>query len=99
MNTVWRSPMVSGRLTPKEQSLFGAAMIGSQQIARSPMVTPADMARLTAGMGIGYASGLVAGKVLGSLSGMPPSAQKTLANAGMYAGVVKSVLPMIYGIR
>lgn len=99
LNTVWRSPMVSGRLTPKEQSLFSGAMIGSQRIAQKPFVTPADMARLTAGMGIGYASGLVAGKVLGTLSGMPPSAQKTLAHAGMYAGVVKSVLPMIYGMR
>ena len=99
MNTVWKSPMVSGRLTPKEQTLFTGAMMGSQQIARSPFVTPADMARLTAGMGVGYASGLVAGKVLGSLTGLPPTAQKTLANAGMYAGVVKSVLPMIYGMR
>lgn len=99
MNTVWKSPMVGGRLTPKEQTLFTGAMIGSQQIAKSPFVTPADMARLTAGMGIGYASGLVAGKVLGSLTGLPATAQKTLAETGMYAGVVKSVLPMIYGMR
>lgn len=99
MNTVWRSPMVGGKLTPKEQTLFTGAMAGSQQIAKSPYVTPADMARLTAGMGVGYASGLVAGKVLGALTGLPPSAQKTLANTGMYAGVVKAVLPMIYGMK
>ena len=99
MNTVWKSPMVGGRLTPKEQTLFTGAMIGTQRIAGSPLVTPSDMARLTAGMGVGYASGLVAGKVLGTLTGLPPKAQKTLADAGMYAGVVKSVLPMIYGMR
>jgi len=52
---------------------------------------------LTAGMGVGYASGLVAGKVLGVLTGMPPDTQKTLADTGMYAGVVKSVLPMVFG--
>ncbi len=99
LNTVWRSPMVSGRLSPKEQSLFAGALLGSRHIADSPLVTPVDMARLTAGMGIGYASGLVAGKVLGTLSGMPPNVQNTLARTGMYAGIVKAALPMIYGMR
>lgn len=99
LHTVWKSPMVSGKLTPKERSLFTGAMLGSQQIARSNYVTPSDMARLTAGMGIGYASGLVAGKVLGTLTGLPTDARKTLADTGMYAGVVKAVLPMIYGTR
>jgi len=99
LQTIWRSPMVSGRLTPKEQSLFTGAILGAQQIARSPYVTPADMARLTAGMGVGYASGLVAGKVLGALTGMPPNVQNTLARTGMVAGIVKAALPMIYGMR
>jgi hypothetical protein len=99
LNTVWRSPMVSGRLSPREQSLFTGALLGSRQIADSHFVTPADMARLTAGMGIGYASGLVAGKVLGTLSGMPPKVQNTLAQTGMYAGIVKAALPMIFGMR
>jgi len=99
LHTVWRSPMVSGSLTPKEQSLFTGAMLGARQIARSPLVTPADMARLTAGMGIGYASGLVAGKVLGTLTGMPPNLQNTLARTGMVAGIVKATLPMIFGTK
>ena len=97
LHTIWRSPMVSGQLTPKERSLMTGALSGARQIADSPYLTPADMARLTAGMGIGYASGLVAGKVLGTLTGMPSDTQKTLANTGMYAGVVKSVLPMVFG--
>ena len=97
LHTIWRSPMVSGQLTPKERSLMTGVLSSTRQIADSPYLTPADMARLTAGMGVGYASGLVAGKVLGVLTGMPPDTQKTLADTGMYAGVVKSVLPMVFG--
>jgi hypothetical protein len=99
LRTVWKSPMLAKQLTPKEQSLFTGAMTSVQQISRSPYVTPVDMARLTAGMGTGYASGLVVGKVLGTLTGMPAGTQKLLADTGMYAGVVKSVLPMIFGGR
>jgi hypothetical protein len=74
-------------------------MMGGQQISGSSYVTPSDMARLTAGMGVGYGSGLVAGKVLGTLTGMPPRVQNTLAQSGMYAGIVKAMVPMIYGLR
>jgi len=97
LHTIWRSPMVSGQLTHKERSLMTGVLSGAKQIADSPYLTPADMARLTAGMGVGYASGLVAGKALGTLTGMPPDTQKTLANTGMYAGIVKSILPMVFG--
>ena len=99
LHTIWRSPMVSGQLTPKERSLMTGVLSGAQHIANSPYVTPVDMARLTAGMGCGYASGLVAGKVLGTLTGMPPDTQKTLANTGMYAGIVKAILPMVFGLK
>jgi hypothetical protein len=99
MRAVWHQPEVKNQLSPAERSLFTGAVNSTQQIAGSPYITPADMGRLTAGMGVGYASGLIAGKVLGSLIGLPPAAQKTLANSGMYAGAVKSVVPMLYGIR
>ena len=99
LRTVWKSPMVGQQLTPKEQSLFTGVMTSAQQISKSPYITPVDVARLTAGMGTGYASGLVVGKVLGTLTGMPTGTQKLLADTGMYAGVVKSVLPMIFGGR
>jgi len=99
IHTIWRSPMVSGNLTSKERSLFTGAMLGARQIARSPQVTPTEMARLAAGMGSGYAAGLVAGKVLGTLTGMPSEVQNSLARTGMYAGIVKATLPMIYGVQ
>jgi hypothetical protein len=99
IKAVWQQPGVKNNLSPAERSIFTGAVTSTQQIAGSPFITPSDMGRLTAGMGVGYASGLVAGKVLGQLVGLPPSAQKTLANTGMYAGVVKSVLPILFGVR
>ena len=99
LHTVWRNPMVTNRLTSKEKTLLTGAVTSTQQIAGSPYVTPSDMARLTAGMGIGYAAGLVAGKVIGTLTGMPTRTQKTLAETGMYAGAIKSVLPILFGLH
>ena len=99
LQTIWQDPYVSRQLTGKEKSLMTGALSGTQMIAGSSYLTPSDMARLTAGMGAGYASGLVAGKVLGALTGMPQRTQQTLAQTGMYAGAVKSVLPMLYGMR
>lgn len=99
MKMTWQHPLVSQQMTPGQQALFSGAVQGATAISGSPFFTPTDMARLTAGMGSGYAMGLVAGKVLGALTGMPQSAQKTLANTGMYAGTLKAVLPLLYNGR
>jgi hypothetical protein len=96
-HTIWRSPTL--QLSDKEKMLFSGAMSGSQAIAGSPYVTPADMARLTAGMGVGYASGLVVGRTLGVFAGMPKPTQDRIAQTGALAGVVKSALPLLYGYR
>jgi hypothetical protein len=50
-------------------------------------------------MGSGYATGLIAGRVLSALTGMPESAQTTLANTGMLAGALKSVIPLLFNAR
>ncbi|MDR1960075.1 MAG: hypothetical protein LBQ54_13700, partial [Planctomycetaceae bacterium] len=97
LRETWRNPYVEQGLTPQDQMLLTGAAVGAQRTAGSPYITPRDMARLTAGMGSGYAAGLVAGKVLGTLTGMPQEAQNALIKGGVYAGVIKSVLPMIYG--
>ena len=95
----WQHPLVSCQMTPGQQVLMSGAVHGATQISGSPFFTPRDMARLTAGMGSGYATGLIAGRVLGALTGMPESAQSTLANTGMYAGALKGILPLIYQQR
>jgi hypothetical protein len=95
----WQHPLVSNQLAPGQQMLLSGAIHGATQISGSPFFTPKDMGRLTAGMASGYASGLIAGKVLGALTGMPESAQNTLANTGMYAGALKSVIPLLFNAR
>jgi hypothetical protein len=97
MKTVWTNPGVSNRLSPHEQSLITGVVGSTQQIAGSSYITPHDVGRLAVGMGVGYLQGTVAGKIIGALTGLPPSAQKTLANTGMYAGALKSTLPILFG--
>jgi hypothetical protein len=95
----WQHPLVSQQMAPGQQVLLSGAIHGATQISGSPFFTPKDMARLTAGLGSGYATGLIAGRVLGALTGMPESAQTTLANTGMYAGALKATLPLLFPIN
>lgn len=60
-------------------------------------VTPMQMGNLAAHMGAGWASGALVGTVLGALTGMPESAQDKLKSTGMYLGIVKSVVPSLFG--
>lgn len=60
-------------------------------------VTPADVARITAGMGSGYISGAIVGKALGALLGMPEQTQSRLKEVGLYAGVIGNLAPMLFG--
>jgi hypothetical protein len=55
------------------------------------------MGNMALGMGTGYATGALVGKALGVVTGMSPSTQNLLARTGMYAGLVKSVVPKLFG--
>ncbi len=63
----------------------------------SGWVTPMQMAGLAAHMGVGYVSGALVGSALGMLTGMPAGPQQTLKDTGMYLGIVKSVVPKLFG--
>jgi hypothetical protein len=56
-----------------------------------------DIARVGMGMGAGYIQASIGGRVLGALAGLTPEAQRTLQNAGVVAGAVKSVVPGLFG--
>ena len=88
--------------TPQTAGLTMAALQAAQQMPGgdddSPgFVTPVQMGNLAAHMGAGYLSGALVGAVLGSLTGMPPETQKTLARTGMYAAAVKTVISKLFG--
>lgn len=99
--TVWQDARVADQISPPAQAaLTGAvtaAAVNPYTGRMSPIVTPADMGRLAVGMGSGYVAGSLVGKALGFLMGMPPAAQDRLKNTGIWAGVAKAMLPVLFG--
>ena len=69
-----------------------AAMHGDQ-----PMLSPADVIRGIASAGIGLATATLAGKTLSALAGLTPEAQQGLQRAGIWAGLLKTVIPPLFG--
>jgi len=78
-----------------------AATVGlvdaAAQAGGSPWVSPVDVARVAVGMGSGYASGMIVGKVLGAMAGLSQPAQQSLRRAGTWADVLTGVVPMAFG--
>jgi hypothetical protein len=87
--------------TPGTAAMTMGALHAAQQMPggreSSDWVTPSQMARLGASMGVGYVSGGLVGSALGMLTGMPQGTQDRLKETGMYLGIVKSVVPKLFG--
>jgi hypothetical protein len=63
---------------------------------KSSWVTPMDVARITAGMGSGYLSGLILSKALGAFLGLTPEAQDVIKKSGLLGGLLKGISNMIF---
>lgn len=96
-SSLWHDERVSRKLTPQTRAAATGILEGSSALSGKSLVTPMDVAKLTAGMGSGYLSGAVIGKTLGLMSGMSPSAQERLKNTGLWAGVVANMVPLAFG--
>lgn len=97
-NAIWGDPRVADKMDIHEKALLSGLM-GSAAASKGPstqFVTPMDMGRVTAGMGTGYASGVMVGKVLGTLTGMPQNTQDRLREAGIFSGMIRNVLPQAF---
>ena len=99
---VWKDPRVAGRLPVSTRAaasgvMAAAANLPGQPYGGSSIVTPLDIGRLAAGMGTGYVSGMLVGKALGSMMGLPESAQDTLKTTGIWAGAIQNLVPMLFG--
>lgn len=97
---VWGDPRVYSRLNPPVQAAATGLVTGAANLAGrrgTTFVTPSDIGRLAAGMGSGYLSGMLVGKALGTLMGMPEETQDTLKNTGLWAGVVANIVPIAFG--
>lgn len=66
--------------------------------AGSSVVTPWDVARVAAGAGTGLVSGMLAGKALGFLAGLNEAGQSALQRAGVWSGVINTVVPRALGL-
>jgi hypothetical protein len=73
------------------KALLIAAPQAASMSAGSKWVTPADVAQVTLNAGLGYAIGNVIGRVAGPLLRLTPQAQRDLQQAGMLAGVFKTI--------
>lgn len=90
---VWNDPFLS----PKTQAATAGLVQGASAISGGiRTVSPLDVAKMTAGMGTGYLSGAIVGKVLGALTGMPSETQQKLRNAGTWAGIVSNIIPIAF---
>jgi hypothetical protein len=94
--TLWE-----GGAKPETAGMTMGAMAAAAQMPGGSgdpgFVTPLQVANLAAHMGAGYLSGAVVGSTLGLLTGMPAQAQNRLKRTGMYLGIVRSVVPMLFG--
>lgn len=103
-DNLWSDPYVARDLPLPTRAaasgLVGAAWRAQPEERRSArLVSPADIARISAGMGTGYLSGAIVGKALGALTGMPAETQDRLKRTGLWAGVIANVVPFAFGAR
>lgn len=98
--TIWGDPQVAPLLPLPVRGVMTATLDAAQQMPGgqgSGWVTPMQMGHLAAGMGAGYISGALVGGALGMLTGMPQSTQTVLKNTGLYAGIVSTLAPKLFG--
>lgn len=108
VRSMWEDPLVANRLPLPLRAagtglLEGASRLASSTSTRSDAgvrwISPVDMARMTAGMGTGYLSGLVVGKGLQLLTGMPESAAERIRETGVWAGALANLIPLAFGAQ
>lgn len=97
---LWSDPRITGEVPVPTLAAASGLVTGAANLpgrSNSAFVTPFDIARMSAGMGSGYVSGLVVGKALGGLMGMPEETQEKLKNTGMFAGLLRTIIPVAFG--
>jgi hypothetical protein len=98
--TIWNDPRVAGNLPVSTRAAATGLVTGAANLPgkrETNFVTPVDVARMAAGMGSGYLSGMLVGKALGIMAGMPQQTQDHLKNTGMWAGLVANLIPIAFG--
>ena len=85
--------------TPMRLRAATAGLVEAATAVRgSDLVSPFDVAKIAVGAGAGLVSGLIAGKTLGLLAGLTPYGQEQVQRAGLWAGALKSTIPVALGL-
>ncbi len=82
-------------------SALGAAttglMSGIGEMQGSSLLSPRDVITGIASAGVGLATANVAGRALSAMAGLTPGAQEQLQNLGLWAGMLRTVIPPVFG--
>lgn len=93
---IWADPYTPPRLQGATAGMIEAASAINNG---ADLISPWQVARIAVGAGAGLVSGVIAGKALGMLAGLTPEAQQKIQNLGIWAGVLRSVVPTALGMR
>lgn len=97
ISDIYDDPVTPPKIQSTVAGIISAAALQRGSFGkRSPLISPADIARVAVGMGSGWVSGRIAGKILGALAGLTPDAREKLQKAGLWAGLVKAVVPLVF---
>lgn len=90
---VWDDPY----LPDVYKGMTSGVLEGASQISNTPkLVSLGDIVNLGVGAGSGYVAGRVVAGTLGALAGITPQAKDMLQRAGIFAGLIKNTIPMLF---
>ena len=82
---------------PYAAAATSGLLAGAAQASQSGVVSPWQVGTAAAlGAGKGWATGLAAGRVLGVLAGLKPSAQQKLQDVGIWGGLITGVANALF---
>ncbi len=94
---IMSDPAADPETKAKMLGILQAASVARNPMSdASPVVSPYDIMRVALGMGSGYASATVLGRLLETYAGAPPTVRKRLEEAGIWAGLMKNVGQMVF---
>jgi hypothetical protein len=83
---------------PNVAALVSGILEGTSATTGRGHVSPLEVALTAGGMaGRGWLGGLVLGKTLGVLAGMPPERQQQLQQAGLWGGMISGAVQSLFG--
>lgn len=95
---VWNDLSGFGGFTSAPIAAATTGLVNAAALSRggAEFITPMDIARIGIGMGSGYLAGNFVGRTLGALAGLRPEAQKSLQQAGIWAGILANAVPIVF---